>query len=137
MKRTTLILPILFLVISIAPCLVPAGAQTQIEMNMEAYENYKKSDDELNKVYKKILKKYKDDQVFLDKLKLAQRAWIKFRDAHVESIYPEEDKQLHYGSVLPLCYNLQLQALTEERTAQLKVWLDGIEDGDVCTGSVK
>lgn len=32
---------------------------------------------------------------------------------------------------------LILKELTEERTEKLKVWLNGIEEGDMCIGSVK
>jgi uncharacterized protein YecT (DUF1311 family) len=32
------------------------------------------------------------------KLKQAQRAWIAFRDAHLEARFPKADKQAEYGS---------------------------------------
>lgn len=48
-----------------------------------------------------------------------------------------ENKQPKYGSVYPMCAALFLKELTEERTEKLRVWLNGIEEGDVCSGSVK
>jgi len=36
-----------------------------------------------------------------------------------------------------MCWSMELTGLTQERTQVLKVWLDGIEEGDVCSGSVK
>ncbi|WP_157468256.1 lysozyme inhibitor LprI family protein [Edaphobacter aggregans] len=35
---------------------------------------------------------------FVEKLKLAQEAWIKFRDADLDSLYYQKDKQQAYGS---------------------------------------
>jgi uncharacterized protein YecT (DUF1311 family) len=103
-------------------------------MNMEAFNNYKKSDKELNSVYQKILKEYASDTLFIKNFKKAQRIWIQYRDAEMEAKYPHPDE---YGSVFPMCYSIVLKNLTEERTKKIKIWLIGIEEGDVCTGSVK
>ena len=123
--------------IELEPMGYDRARQTQNEMNIEYAAEFDKADKELNRVYRKIFAEYADDKVFLEKLKLAQRAWIKFRDAHMESLFPEEEKRLHYGSVYPMCYSIHMKKITEERTRQLKVWLEGIEEGDVCSGSVK
>lgn len=112
-------------------------SQTQSEMNKEASNAYKKADANLNNVYKQILAKYKTDTVFIDKLRKTQRIWITYRDAELEMKFPAENKQLEYGSVYPMCVSLFLKELTEERIQRLKVWIDGAEEGDICTGSVK
>jgi Uncharacterized protein conserved in bacteria len=114
----------------------PAAAQTQAEMNDQACGAYKQADAKLNTVYKQILAKYKSDTTFLASLRTAQRAWIAFRDAHLASVYPEKDTQTAYGSIYPVCACGVLTDLTEARVAQLQVWLDGVEEGDVCSGSV-
>jgi uncharacterized protein YecT (DUF1311 family) len=111
--------------------------QTQLEMNQEADKNYKKADKELNIVYNQILKEYKNDTKFILKLKAAQNAWIKFRDAEMNALFPEENKHFQYGSVFPMCWSMTLTELTKERTKKLKVWVSGIEEGDVCSGSIK
>ena len=36
-----------------------------------------------------------------------------------------------------MCEASYLDELTKSRIKTLKVWLDGIEEGDVCSGSVK
>lgn len=108
---------------------------TQADMNNQAYQEFKKADDELNKVYSQILKKYKDDKNFISKLQKAELAWIKYRDAEIEAIYPEEDKMYNYGTSYPVCVNLVLIELTQQRTKELKLWLKGIQEGDVCAGS--
>ena len=91
----------------------------------------------MNAVYRQVLNKYKGDTLFVAKLKAAQRAWIAFRDAHLESLYPEANKLQAYGSVNPVCRCGGLTELTAERAKQLKQWLNGAEEGDVCSGSVK
>lgn len=115
-------------------------AQSQLEMNAEACGKYDKADAELNKMYQQIQKDYKKDTLFLQKMKKAQNAWIAFRDAQIEAKYPlkpnENPKQV-YGSVYTMCRCSVLAKMTENRIAELKVWVEGIEEGDVCTGSVK
>lgn len=111
-----------------------ANNYTQADMNNQAYQDFKKADDDLNKVYKQVLEKYKDDKVFIAKFKKAELAWIKFKDAEIEVIYPDEDKS-NYGSVYPMCVNGIATEMTKQRTKKLKLWLKGIQEGDVCAGS--
>jgi len=126
------------LVFSIIFCLaiIFSFAQSQGEMNEEEAKNYQKADKELNTVYQRIIKEYKDDTAFIRNLKNAQRIWVQFRDAEMKAKYPDR-KDTYYGSVQPVCWYLYKTDLTEERTKKLKVWLTGIEEGDVCSGSVK
>ena len=106
-------------------------------MNDKEAENYKKADKELNTIYNKILKDYKTDTKFILKIKEAQKAWIKFRDAEMNALFPVEDKNLEYGSVFPMCWSMSLTELTKERTKKLKIWANGIKEGDACSGSIK
>ncbi len=126
MKRGLLLV---FLLISKA-----ALSQTQLEMNQQAHAAYQQADKELNTVYRKILSLYKEDTVFIAKLKESQRIWVKFRDAEVKMKYPDREAGF-YGSVHPLCWSNYLEQLTYQRTEKLKEWLKGAEEGDVCAGS--
>jgi hypothetical protein len=36
-----------------------------------------------------------------------------------------------------MCVSMYLENLTNQRISTLKEWIDGIEEGDVCLGSVK
>ena len=126
-------------------CLLTAGlalatlsgfAQTQAEMNATAYARYQKADQMLNQTYQTILKQYSRDALFIQNLKKAQRLWLQLRDADLRAKYPDYGPG-HYGSVQPVCESDELTTLTEARTRQLRVWLTGIPEGDVCTGSVK
>lgn len=109
-------------------------AQTQAEINSSAYVNYRKADKELNTVYQSILKQYAVQPVFIQKLKAAQRIWISFRAAELAARYPEAGK---YGSSEPICRAAYLESLTRDRIKTLKVWLDGLPEGETCMGSVK
>lgn len=117
-------------------CSWACTAQTQLEMNVEAYNAYMSADSQLNRVYNKILAEYRENKSFITHLKKAQRAWIVFRDAQVDARFPPEERA-NYGSVFPLCHSMYLQELTETRINDLNIWLIGIEEGDVCLGSVK
>jgi uncharacterized protein YecT (DUF1311 family) len=111
---------------------------TQDVMNSCARHEIETSDAELNRVYRELQIRYKDDPDFLMKLRAAQTAWIKFRDAQLEMKFPPHPKEpYYYGSVFPMCSMLYLHQLTSDRLDTLKDWLAGSSDGDVCVGSVK
>lgn len=111
------------------------SGQTQMQLNKEACDDYKKADSELNRAYQTILREYGNDRPFIISLRKAQLAWIRYRDAHVDSIYPGAVSQ--YGSVNQMCRCTQLATITRERTKVLTEWVEGVEEGDVCAGSVK
>ncbi|MCP4439881.1 MAG: DUF1311 domain-containing protein [Aureispira sp.] len=111
-------------------------AQTQTEMNQTAGEKYSIADKELNRVYQQILVDYKKDVNFIKNLKISQRLWIKFRDAELEMKYPESDKRAFYGSMYSMCAAGYLSKITKQRTETLKKWLEPIEEGEGCSGSI-
>lgn len=109
--------------------------QTQFDMNAKSKKRFEKADKDLNQIYLKLLQSYKKDTAFIRSLKEAQRQWVKFRDAQVKMKYPSSRDT--YGSVLPMCLDYYLEELTINRIKELKPWIDGIEEGDVCSGSIK
>ena len=122
---------ILFLLFSIT-----SFSQSQNDMLKNMVEDYRKSDKELNEIYQKILKVYVADAVFIENLKVAQRLWVKFRDAELKMKFPERE-QGYYGSMLSWCEFNYLKQLTDDRIKTLKQWLYTPEEGDVCMGSVE
>jgi uncharacterized protein YecT (DUF1311 family) len=113
-------------------------AMGQGAMNVCAQREIEASDAELNRVYRELQVRYEDDPDFLKKLRTAQSAWIKFRDAQLEMKFPPHPKEpYYYGSVFPMCSALYLHQLTSDRLDTLKEWLAGSSDSDVCVGSVK
>ncbi|QKJ32139.1 DUF1311 domain-containing protein [Mucilaginibacter mali] len=123
----------LFLILISLP-LLKLHAQSQQAMNLQAGERYKKADKELNMIYQKILKDYSSKPTFIKKFVIAQRLWVQLRDAELAAKYPEPG---FYGSVELMCKAAYLESLTKDRIKFLKVWIDGLEEGDTCIGSVK
>lgn len=109
--------------------------QTQAEMNTKAKTEYENVDKELNQVYQAILQDYKSDTIFIKSMKEAQRQWVKYRDAQIKMKYPPYKDAGE--SALPMCRNYYLKELTTNRIKELKKWIDGVEEGDVCSGSIK
>lgn len=105
--------------------------RSQNEMNTCETEQYRKADTDLNQTYRALLSKHNSDAHFVDKLRLAQEAWLKFRDAYLDSIYYQEDKLRAYGTVYPTCRAILSTRLTIERTKELRQMLNP-EEGDVC-----
>ncbi len=63
-------------------------------------------------------------------------AWCRFRDAHIDALYPAENKALAYGSAYQRCRRMAIVALTRQRIEQLRQWMNGVAEGDVCAGSL-
>lgn len=93
----------------------PAQAQTQGEMNQEAYRDFQAADKALNAAYAKALKALPDDEA-REKLKTAQRAWLAYRDAEAEC----EADFVRGGTMAPLERACSLKALTEDRTKEIQ-----------------
>ena len=95
--------------------LTPANAQSQSEMNRGAAREFETADATLNKVYKQLIGKLDDEGK--EKFKLAQRAWVQFRDAQADF---EADKEARGGSMAPLIYNGTRKTLTDARIKELQ-----------------
>ena len=113
-----------------------AKARTTVDMDACAGCELAAADRELNAVYRRVLLKHASDKIFIDKLRMAQRAWLVFRDAELAARYPERNPQMAYGSVYPMCSAGLKSQLIHARISQLRMWLVGAAEGDVCTGSL-
>ena len=83
----------------------------------------KEWDKELNIVYQKIMKVA--DPVTKNKLRNAQRAWIKFRDSEVEKSYYTNNPN---GGSIGVLFSLNTAVkLTEERAVQLAEMYDALD----------
>jgi hypothetical protein len=49
----------------------------------------------------------------------------------------QRDPGENYGSVWPMCYNLEKAEMARQRTKELRTWLTGVGEGEVCAGSIK
>jgi uncharacterized protein YecT (DUF1311 family) len=95
-------------------------ANTQSEINICANEEAKRVDIDLNRVYGELLSKAKSDPIALTKIRKAERAWVAYRDAFIDAMYPAKDKQAEYGSEFPMEAELIKVKLTREQIAGLE-----------------
>ncbi|MGC2420141.1 MAG: lysozyme inhibitor LprI family protein [Candidatus Acidiferrales bacterium] len=107
-------------------------ANTQYEMDICAAQGFDKADAEMNRVYQQILTKYAANPSFIRRMKLAQEAWIKFRDAHMDALYYDPEDAKDSGSVYPMCKQTEATSLTLERLEALKRILGPQPEGEVC-----
>lgn len=128
MKITIIIISILFHVLN-------GYCQTQQVLNDYAMSKYQLTDNELNQLYQKVMHEYKSDTIFIKSMKEAQRQWLKFRDSQLRMKYPPYPD--NEESSLPMCRYYYLTGLTSNRIIELRQWLDGVTEGDVCSGSIK
>lgn len=104
-------------------------------LNECADGEFKRADEELNRLYRELLETHKKDAAFLKEFRTAQRHWLAYRDAHVSSWYPDVHKRF-YGSIRPMCQSLILKRLTEERVKLLREMIDPVES-DICSFSTE
>ena len=90
------------------------AAHTQLEMTTCAVDERVRADRELNQAYQALLPTLEPERREL--LRVAQRAWIAFRDAHCAF----EESEFAGGSMAPMIESLCVARLTEERTRELK-----------------
>ncbi len=93
--------------------------QTQLEMNTQAFQDYEKADAKMTLLYKKVLKTFIEEtpkKLFIE----AQRAWIKYKEAHCKSVANDYEG----GSMKPMIYSGCLMAITQQRTKQLQEYLN-------------
>lgn len=110
-------------------------SQTQEEMNQNANSSLKASEKKMNAIYKKILKLYSKNDLFIKNFKICQKLWIQYRNAQVDMKYPKRSEG-YYGSVFPMCKADYINELTNSRIKQLDEWLKKPDEGDICTGTV-
>jgi uncharacterized protein YecT (DUF1311 family) len=95
-------------------------ARTQADLNVCADSKYTKADAELNRVYQELMRASGGrDQ----KLKSAQLAWLKFRDAQCDY----EASFNEGGSMQPMTYSFCLADVTTARTKQLRESLKEVQ----------
>lgn len=96
----------------------------QAELNQCSLDEYQAADKKLNDTWKKLMAKFKNDNTATAKLKIAQKAWLVFRDAEIEATFAcAAGDRSCWGSMEPMLRNGELTALTEARTARLQKYL--------------
>lgn len=95
-------------------------AKTQAEMNTCASQEAGRIDVQLNDEYHKLLSKVASQPEAVAKIKAAERAWIAYRDAYIEAMYPAKNKQAEYGTIYPMEADLLRAKLTQQHLTALK-----------------
>jgi uncharacterized protein YecT (DUF1311 family) len=120
---------VLFAAFSAFPCLAQYSddyracndkANTQVEMNACASEEARRADNDSDEIYRLLLSKAASQPEAVAKIKAAERAWVAYRDAYMDAMYPAENKPVEYGSIYPLEANLLRAKLTRQQAAALK-----------------
>jgi uncharacterized protein YecT (DUF1311 family) len=100
-----------------------AKAMDQASINACAQQDLQAADAELNRVYRAILKRHAGEPVRIDRIRAAQRAWIRSRDSDLEARFPlapGENAHVVYGSIHPYEHASAKAELTRLRTAYLR-----------------
>jgi len=92
-------------------------------MNACANQEAARADADLNDVYRKLLSKAANQPEAMAKIRAAERAWLNYRDAYIDAMYPAKDKQAEYGSVYPMEVDLLRAKLTVQQIAALRALL--------------
>ena len=98
-------------------------AKTQVGMNACANKEAARADAELNEVFRELLSKAASQPGAVEKIKAAEKAWIAYRDAYIDAMYPAKDKQTEYGSTYPMEADLLRAKLTQQQVAGLNEML--------------
>ncbi|OIS90806.1 lysozyme inhibitor LprI family protein [Brucella cytisi] len=98
----------------------------QTDMNICAAESLKKSDAEMNKVYKEIEGRLKNDADTTKLLVATQKAWIAFRDAECDF----QSSTVKGGTAYPFVNSSCHDDMTQSRTKDLKAYLK-CDEGDL------
>lgn len=105
---------------------------TQGEMNASAGNIDEKAEQKMNTLFNQILNKYKEDKFFTEKAKIAQKQWGAYAKAQLKMKYPNSED----SAVEPMCAAMYRTELCNARIKELNIWMEGIAEGDVCSGSV-
>ena len=100
------------------PC---PGANSQYELNQCAHKEFEAADAVLNRIYNQLASNL--DEGARAKLKEAELAWLKYRDANCEFVSSEYEG----GTMRPMVHSFCLADMTRARTAELKGQLKELE----------
>jgi len=98
----------------------------------ESCKRYQSQDAHMNDLYQQIETQYAGDKKKIRRLQKAQKSWLRFRDSHLELLFPVSGQTSdRYASITPMCRCDELAALTQTRNAQLAALMNP-QEGDVC-----
>lgn len=99
------------------PC---RNAMSQPEINLCTRRIFEDATIKMTKVLAKVKQEISSDEGALEKLGLAQKKWLEYRDATCDS----EAFLYTGGSIRPTILNICLADVTQERISRLKIFLE-------------
>jgi uncharacterized protein YecT (DUF1311 family) len=100
----------------------PCKGETTADMKQCAARNFKKADDELNKVYRELMSKLADEG-HKASLKTAQQAWLKYRDSNCDF----EAYLNRGGTIYSVVVSDCMTTMTASRTKEMKEEIQELE----------
>lgn len=97
-----------------------AKAKTQFALQICASQEARRIVARMNAVYRELLSKAAGRPGAIEKIKVAQAAWVAYRKAYIVAMYPAKEKQGEYGSVYPMEADLLYADLTQKHIADLQ-----------------
>jgi uncharacterized protein YecT (DUF1311 family) len=110
-------------------------AQIKSDTDGAACSELKKHETELQAMLQYILTENADKTDLLNKLRVSQRAWLEYRKAHLEALFPDDPTK--DASVRSTCSCRISSDLTKARVVQLRSWVDGVPESEPCAGTRK
>ncbi len=107
------------------------NAQTQADLNQRASAELKATEARMNPELERLYRLAAGDPGKVAKLRMAQAAWLGYRDAHIRAFWPSDDPR-DYGSVFPMCVANKLTEMTRARLAELRA-MTTIRQGNLCS----
>jgi uncharacterized protein YecT (DUF1311 family) len=104
-------------------------ATTQSQMNRCARDEAARADAELDSVLSALLTETAKDPRAARNVRAAQTAWLAYRDAYLEAMYPARDKS-EYGSIYPMERDLLRTKLTMRQVEASRQMLDHYTGAD-------
>ncbi len=115
-----------------------ARSQTQYDINTCSQDSARSTRSKLQALFQAVLAKYRDDPHQQARLRAAQRAWTRYRDAEFAAVYPHAGETDYATTAYaPTCTARLNLALMRARIARLRLWLRGGIEGDLCAGAIR
>lgn len=111
--------------------LLAGHEQTQREANQAACAKTERAQKKLDESIKELLRRAEKDAGLTSRIKKAQQAWVRFKEAQLGALYGSANPVGDYGSVWPLCACSAAEEMIEARRVQVQRMLTFV-DGDLC-----
>ena len=96
---------------------------SQLDINVKFGAKATVATCEMRQAYDALKQSVTTDPAAVAKLQRAQDRWREYRDAHGLERFPhkdDDDAQVVYGSVFPMCFAIEMEGTTSDRTKELR-----------------